>query len=135
MLDITIIVCPVVTPFNDDNQVDAPCFRQILDFVIAGGVDAVMIAGTTGRGLLLSPAGLSPMRDGADWIAGRVPLIVHTGAMTTAEVMELTRHAKSSGASAASGCPRISTVTAMILSSATSCPWLRSRCGFPSLSL
>ncbi len=55
MLDITSIVCPVVTPFNDDNQVDAPCFRQILDFVIAGGVDAVMIAGTTGEGLLLSP--------------------------------------------------------------------------------
>ncbi len=45
------------------------------------------------------------MRDGADWIAGRVPLIVHTGAMTTAEVMELTRHAKSSGASAASVLP------------------------------
>ena len=35
-------------------------------------------------------------------VAGRVPVIVHTGAITTGETIELTRHAKDIGADAAS---------------------------------
>ena len=51
------VIVPLVTPFDDQNRVDHAGVRRVVDFVIEHGVHAVMVAGTTGEGMMLSPGG------------------------------------------------------------------------------
>jgi 4-hydroxy-tetrahydrodipicolinate synthase len=97
------VICPMTTPFKTDGQIDYPAVRQLVDFLVTNGVDWLMPAGTTGEGLLLS---LDERKALAECVvqqsAGRAPVIVHTGCLTTADTIELTRHAQAAGALAAS---------------------------------
>jgi 4-hydroxy-tetrahydrodipicolinate synthase len=62
-----------------------------------------MVAGTTGEGMLLSTAERKALGETVvRCVAGRAPLIVHTGCISTGETIALTRHAASVGATAAS---------------------------------
>jgi dihydrodipicolinate synthase/N-acetylneuraminate lyase len=62
-----------------------------------------MVGGTTGEGMLLSPAERRTLCETVvKHVADQVPVIMHTGCISTAETIELTRHAQSVGATAAS---------------------------------
>ncbi|MCC6168774.1 MAG: dihydrodipicolinate synthase family protein [Caldilineaceae bacterium] len=101
--DIRGLVCPMVTPFAADGALDLAAARQVVDFLIAHGVQVLFPAGSTGEGALLTQAEREALAAAVvDQAAGRVPVIVHTGAITTAETVALTRHAQAIGASAAS---------------------------------
>lgn len=50
------VIVPLVTPFDHQNRIDDAAMRQVVDFVIAKGVHAVMVGGTTGEGMMLSLA-------------------------------------------------------------------------------
>jgi 4-hydroxy-tetrahydrodipicolinate synthase len=77
--------------------------RGLADFLLARGVDVLFPCGTTGEGMLLD---LTERRRLAETVvehaAGRAPVMIHTGCITTADTIALTRHAKSCGATAAS---------------------------------
>lgn len=93
----------MVTPFAADGALDLAAARQVVDFLIAHGVQVLFPAGSTGEGALLTQAEREALAAAVvDQAAGRVPVIVHTGAITTAETVALTRHAQAIGASAAS---------------------------------
>lgn len=97
------LVCPMVTPFAADGALDLAAARQVVDFLIAHGVQVLFPAGSTGEGALLTQAEREALAAAVvDQAAGRVPVIVYTGAITTAETVALTRHAQAIGASAAS---------------------------------
>jgi 4-hydroxy-tetrahydrodipicolinate synthase len=97
------VICPMTTPFKTDGQIDYPAVRQLVDFLVTHGVDWLMPAGTTGEGLLLSLDERKALTECVvQQSAGRAPVIVHTGCLTTADTVELTRHAQAAGAMAAS---------------------------------
>jgi 4-hydroxy-tetrahydrodipicolinate synthase len=93
----------MVTPFDEGNRIDLASTRQVVDFQISKGTDCLMVGGTTGEGMQLSLADRTTLCETVvEHVADRVPVIVHTGCIGTAETIELTRHAQSVGATAAS---------------------------------
>ncbi len=100
------VIVPMLTPFDAHDQVDEAAARALVGFLIDRGVAALFPLGTTGEGPLLSADERRRLTEAViEAAAGRVPVIIHTGAITTAETLALTRHAQSVGASAAAIVP------------------------------
>jgi 4-hydroxy-tetrahydrodipicolinate synthase len=97
------VIVPLVTPFDDQNQVDHAALRQVVEFVIAKGVHAVMVAGSTGEGpLLSSEERKSVLETVVETVQGRLPVIAHTGGIDTGSTVALSQHAQRVGADAIS---------------------------------
>jgi N-acetylneuraminate lyase len=100
------ILPALVTPFDDEGAFYAPAFERLLERVYAAGAHGVYVCGQTGEGLLQSVT----QRKRAAEVALRYSprgkqVIIHTGAHSTADAVELTRHASTSGAAAVSSLP------------------------------
>ena len=91
-----------VTPLHDGGgRLDDEAFAPLCDFYAAGGLDGLLAMGTTGEGILLTPA--ERRRTAELYVAaaaGRLQVAVHCGAQTTAESMALAEHAGDLGADA-----------------------------------
>ena len=97
------VICPLVTPFDEQGRIDHDCAGQVADFCLSKGVHSLMIGGTTGEGMLLSTVERKALCETVvERVADRAPVIAHTGCMSTADTIELTCHAVSAGATAAS---------------------------------
>jgi dihydrodipicolinate synthase/N-acetylneuraminate lyase len=44
-------VIPMVTPFTADGRLDEPSLEQLINSLLAGGVDGIFVMGTTGEGI------------------------------------------------------------------------------------
>ncbi len=91
-----------LTPLRDGGlTLDDAVFAPYVDFLAAGGVDGLLVLGTTGEGILLSVAerrrALELFLAAA---AGRLPVAAHCGAQTTADTAALAAHAAEAGAAA-----------------------------------
>ncbi|MDY0267125.1 MAG: 4-hydroxy-tetrahydrodipicolinate synthase [Methanimicrococcus sp.] len=93
------VIPALITPFTADNQIDAEGFRRNIEFVIKGGVRAVIPCGTTGESATMSSVEHMQVTDIAI-DASSVPVIAGTGSNNTAEAISYTKHAKDSGAAA-----------------------------------
>ena len=89
-----------VTPLRD-GRLDERAFAPYVGFLAAGGLDGVLALGTTGEGILFS---IDERRRALElYVAasgGRLPVVVHCGAQTTADTVTLAAHAGEAGASA-----------------------------------
>lgn len=100
------VIVPILTPFDDRGELDAGALQQLVDYLIARGVAGLFPGGTTGEGFLLSLDERRRLAENAVSAAdGRVPVIVHTGATTTADALTLTVHAQQAGADAVAVIP------------------------------
>ena len=91
----------LVTPFAADGSVDYDAFGRLIDWQIAGGIDALVICGTTGEGSTLTDEEHKEcIRFAAEKIAGRVPMIAGTGSNDTDYAYTLSRYACDVGADA-----------------------------------
>lgn len=92
---------PIATPYREDFSIAEEALAKTVEMLIAGGVHGVVSAGTTGEYYAQS-------FDERFWlanrikelIAGRVPLVVGTGAFRTEDSIEYARMAKRIGADA-----------------------------------
>jgi len=101
--DIQGVVCPMVTPFDESDQIDHVAARQVVEFLLDRGIDCLMVGGTTGEGMLLRVEERKALlATVVETVAGQAPVIAHTGCINTADTIELTRHAAAAGATAAS---------------------------------
>ena len=83
----------LITPLTPDG-VDYENFGRLIDWQIASGIDALVIAGTTGEGSTLTDEEhREVLRFAAERAAGRVPMIAGTGSNDTAYAIELTQYA------------------------------------------
>lgn len=90
----------LVTPFQD-GAVCHNTLAKLIESQIAGGVDGIVPVGTTGESPTLSVAEHEAViATVVETVAGRCQVIAGTGGNSTAEALELTRHAKSVGADA-----------------------------------
>jgi 4-hydroxy-tetrahydrodipicolinate synthase len=93
-------IVAIVTPFKD-HQVDEEAFRELIEFHIENGTNAIVPCGTTGESATLEfeeherVIGIT-----VEAVNRRVPVIAGTGGNSTAEAIELTAHAKKVGADA-----------------------------------
>jgi 4-hydroxy-tetrahydrodipicolinate synthase len=96
------VLTALATPFAPDGQIDTSALRRLVDRSIDGGVHGVVACGSTGEFAAMSGSERRLVVETViDQAAGRVPVVAQTGAMSTAEAIELTRHAQTAGASAA----------------------------------
>jgi dihydrodipicolinate synthase/N-acetylneuraminate lyase len=86
-----------LTPLRDDGSaLDEDAVEPYCAFLAAGGLDGLLVLGTTGEGILLS---VPERRRAAElFVAGPLPAIVHCGAQTTADTVALAEHAAELGA-------------------------------------
>lgn len=95
------IYTPVVTPFNDRFELNKERFAQIIEMLIGIGVHGLIVAGTTGEYYAqTADERVELMKLAAKIIAGRVPMIVGTGAIRTEDSIFFARSAKDVGADA-----------------------------------
>ena len=94
-------VTALITPMRD-GAVDEEAFRAFVEWQIAEGVSGLLPCGTTGESPTLShDEHMRVTEICIDVAKGRVPVIAGTGSNSTAEAVDLTRHAKEAGADAA----------------------------------
>jgi dihydrodipicolinate synthase/N-acetylneuraminate lyase len=97
------IVCATLTPFKaSEVEVDKNSLVNLVEYLIESGVDGLFVVGTNGEGVNMSLEMRSQIaRLYVEAAKGRVPVVVHTGALTTRQTVELTKHASDIGAQAA----------------------------------
>jgi 4-hydroxy-tetrahydrodipicolinate synthase len=82
----------LVTPFTPKLAVDYAGWRRLLDFCIEGGVDYLVVNGTTGESPTTTAAEKTELlRLAKEHVAGRVPLVYGIGSNDTAAAVEALR--------------------------------------------
>ncbi len=92
----------LITPMQDNGALDEAAFQAFCEWQIAEGTHGLVPVGTTGESPTLSHAEHKRVVELCVGVAkGRVPVVAGTGSNSTAEAIDLTRHAKQAGADAA----------------------------------
>ena len=88
----------IVTPFKNDSSIDFAALGRVVNHVISGGVNYIVVLGTTGESVTLSKdekkAIISYVIEVTD---NRVPLVVGIGGNNTQEVINCVRHSNLTG--------------------------------------
>jgi dihydrodipicolinate synthase/N-acetylneuraminate lyase len=85
-----------LTPLRDDGtSLDLDAYDSYLSFLADGGVDGVLLCGTTGEGMNLTVDERKAALERA--ARGPLPVIAHCGAQTTAATVALCAHAAATG--------------------------------------
>ena len=96
---ITGSIVAIVTPMHEDGSLDLNALKNLIDFHVQEGSDALVVVGTTGESPTVDvEEHCQLIKTTVDHAAGRIPVIAGTGANSTAEAIELTRFAKEAGA-------------------------------------
>src|SRR5450631_111852 len=91
-------IVAIITPFRN-GMVDEEKLRELVEFQIIGGTDAIVPCGTTGESSTLNYEEHDRVIEIViQQVSKRVPVIAGTGSNSTAETIELTRKAKEMGA-------------------------------------
>lgn len=79
----------LITPFNEDFSIDFPSLEKIINHVIDGGADFLVVLGTTGEASLLSQEEkMKVIAFVKDINNGRLPLVLGYGGICTAQLIE-----------------------------------------------
>jgi len=93
------VTTAMVTPFDENGNVQLDKVEQLTEFLISKGVHCLYPLGTTGEMLRLS---IDERKAVAETVVkkagGRVTVYIHVGAVTQEETIELARHAHRIGA-------------------------------------
>jgi 4-hydroxy-tetrahydrodipicolinate synthase len=97
------IIPALITPMNEDESVSEDGLRTVIDHVISGGVHGIFVLGSQGESFALTPEEKEHVITTAIAAsAGRVPVYVGTGMITTAQSVQMTKLARKLGADAVS---------------------------------
>ncbi|MDD3794711.1 MAG: 4-hydroxy-tetrahydrodipicolinate synthase [Lachnospiraceae bacterium] len=89
----------IVTPMQDNGNVNYEKLGEMLEEQIAGGTDAIIICGTTGEASTLShEEHLETIRYAVEKVAKRIPVIAGTGSNCTETAVYLSKEAEKYGA-------------------------------------
>lgn len=89
----------LVTPFTAEGKLDEAALLRLIDRQIQGGVDALVVLGTTGENATIWPDERRRIVDlTLEHVSGRVPVVVGTGNNSTSESLVFSREAARSGA-------------------------------------
>ena len=85
----------LVTPFKNDQSLDIEALRKIVNQQLIGGVDALVVMGTTGESPVIEfDERKEIITNVVEEVKGKVPVIVGTGSNSTKHVIELNKQAE-----------------------------------------
>lgn len=94
------IIPPLLTSFDKNGNIYEKGQREIIEFILPY-IDGVYPCGTYGSGPLMSADERKIVAEMVvDQVNGRVPVIMHVGAASTRETINLAKHAEKAGADA-----------------------------------
>ena len=100
------IYAALITPMDASGAVSFNALRKIVRWQLNQGVEGFYLCGSSGEGLLLSLDERKKIAEEViNEVGGVVPVIIHTGTIRTADVIELSKHAENAGAEAVSMIP------------------------------
>ncbi len=89
----------IVTPFTADDTIDFDAFRRHVEHQLTGGVDALVVLGTTGENATVWPNERRELVEKAiEYVDGRVPVIIGSGNNSTSESIVFSKEAAAAGA-------------------------------------
>ncbi len=95
------IFTPLITPYHQDFSLNEKALGETVEYLIGAGVHGIIVAGTTGEYYAQTAEERIDMMPRAKaLIAGRVPIIIGTGAMRTEDSVMFAKAAKAAGADA-----------------------------------
>jgi N-acetylneuraminate lyase len=106
IISFTGVLPALITPLTEDERFAAAPMEQLIERVYAAGSAGIYVCGQTGEGLFLPS---KERRKAAEVAVRHSPadkqVIVHVGAVSTMDAVELARHARKIGAYAISSLP------------------------------
>jgi len=94
------VATALITPYNEKG-IDFDSFGKLIDWQIEQGINALVIAGTTGEGSTLTDEEhRAAVKFSVERSAGRVPIVAGTGSNDTSYAISLTKFACEVGADA-----------------------------------
>lgn len=95
-------ITALATPFTASGEIDLDAWRRLLQAQLDGGIQAIVVAGSTGEAAALYDAEYDAiLRSAVEQVGGRIPVLAGTGHSNTAKTIEQTRRAANVGADAA----------------------------------
>ena len=83
------IIPPMITPLNENAEIDIESTKKVVDYLIEGGVHTLFILGTTGEGPLISPVEQVKLANiVVEYSDGRVPVIAGVSDVSTIKVLK-----------------------------------------------
>ncbi|MEL7675600.1 MAG: dihydrodipicolinate synthase family protein [Chloroflexota bacterium] len=107
----------LITPFDRRGEVNTAALRDLVGYLLDQRVDGFYVCGSTGEGLTMSVEERQRVAESVlAQVSGRVPVIVHVGAVAVPDAVALTRHAQAHGATAISSIipPRYGALEAVV---------------------
>lgn len=83
----------LVTPFRDNTSIDHAALERVIEHQIAGGIDYLVVLGTTGESVTLSAQEKTQLvAQVIEIVHHRVPIVLGVGGNNTAEVVDQLQH-------------------------------------------
>ena len=100
------VIPAVLTVFDQNENIDEVGMRQLVSYLVNQNVDGLYLTGSTGEGFTMDNAERKRVVEIViDEVAGRVPVVVHVGAIGTKLSIDLAKHAEAVGADGISSVP------------------------------
>lgn len=91
----------IATPFNEDGSVDYDSYRNLINWQIEQGIDAIIACGTSGEASTLDDSEhIATIKFCVDTVAGRVPVIGGAGSNDTHHGINLAQKIEEAGVDA-----------------------------------
>ena len=92
------ILTAMVTPFDQNEEIDFNATRTLVNHLIANGTDGIIVSGTTGESpTLTTEEKVELFKFVVEFVDGRVPVIAGTGSYDTRASINLTKLAEQTG--------------------------------------
>ena len=79
----------LITPFTDNGSIDYPGLKRLIDHVIKGGVDYLVVAGTTAESATLSKKEKKEVLNACiEYNSGRLPIVYGLGGNNTQSILD-----------------------------------------------
>lgn len=86
------VIPPIITPYDEQGQLNRPALQALVEWYVDSGCHGLWVCGGTGEGVSLSCDERVRMVDLIqELVAGRLKVIFHVGAATTADAMAAAR--------------------------------------------
>jgi dihydrodipicolinate synthase/N-acetylneuraminate lyase len=101
MNDIRGMLLPLPTVFDDGGMIDEPVLRQMVDYYVTAGINAIFVGGSMGQGMALTQDERKKLFDIViSEVKKRIPVVAHVGTADPYTTIDLGRYALKAGADA-----------------------------------
>ncbi len=100
------VIPALMSSFDEQEQLDEARTRILTEYLVRAGVGGLYLTGSSGECFMMTAEErCKAVRTVVDQVAGRCPVIVHVGAISTLRTIELAKAARDAGAAAISSVP------------------------------